>query len=335
MAMNISFSNLTPECQLDALASVGIYPQTGLIALNSYENRVLLFTDENDQRYVLKFYRPQRWSEAQIREEHAFCLELQNQGVELSAPVIIDGESLFCFQGYFFALYKSLSGRTAEVDNQDQIYDIGVLLGKMHKAAKPINIQHRETLDVSTLLREPLTRFKESALIPAFIKADLLDVIAQVADKAETIFKKTLFQKIPLHGDCHFSNILMVDEQPYFVDFDDCKTGPAIQDLWMLLSGDQKDQQQQLATLIEGYEEELTFDLAELTLIEALRSIRIVNYMIWINFRWSDPTFHVNFPWFTSDDYWKEQLQSLKLQLKKMDLPPLTIQPVFEAPYFY
>jgi Ser/Thr protein kinase RdoA (MazF antagonist) len=329
-----TFSELTPELQLDALASIRIYPKTGLVALNSYENRVLLFTDENEKRYVVKFYRPERWTQDQIREEHAFCLQLQKRAVEISAPVVIEDQTLFCFQGYFFALYKSLSGRTAEVDNQDQLYDIGVLLGKMHKAAKQTLFQHRETLDVSTLLREPLIHFDQSPLIPKFIKVKLLDVIDNITDKVEEIFKKTPFHAISLHGDCHFSNILMVDEQPYFVDFDDCKTGPAIQDLWMLLSGDKIEQQQQLTTLVEGYEEEMEFDLGELALVEALRSIRIVNYMMWINFRWSDPSFQVNFPWFTSDDYWIELLQSLTEQLKNLDLPPLSLQPDFEVSYF-
>ena len=161
-----SFANLTPECQLDALASVQIYPKTGLTALNSYENRVLLFTDENDQRYVVKFYRPQRWSAQQIEEEHAFCQQLKHAGVALSAPILIKGHSLFLFQGYHFALYKSLSGRTAESDNIDALYDIGTLLGKMHNAAAKNKFLTREVLDVDTLLTHPLIAFKKSDLIP-------------------------------------------------------------------------------------------------------------------------------------------------------------------------
>ena len=160
-------------------------------------------------------------------------------------------------------------------------------------------------------------------------------MIDQLAVKIDVKFKQASFIPLTLHGDCHFSNILMVDEQPYLVDFDDCKTGPAIQDFWMLLSGDENDQKLQLSTLIEGYEEEREFDLSELTLIEPLRSIRIINYMMWINFRWEDPTFKANFPWFTSDDYWKDLLQSLTKQLDKIDLPALSLQGAVEEHYFY
>ena len=326
-----SYQSLTPEMQLDALASIGIYPLTGLIALNSYENRVYLFTDETEQRYVVKFYRTDRWTDFQRQEEHDFCHHLKDHDVAISAPVIIEGKSLFHFAGFAFALFESLSARTMETDNIDFLYDVGVAMGKLHSNSAQTTLIHRDNLDVDTMISTPLIEFKKSLNIPRFIKDTLFPVIEELTLKIENILQAQSYRKIALHGDAHPSNILNVDNSPYFVDFDDCKTGPAVQDLWMFLSGSEQEQRLQLNMLLDGYQEEFEFDIKELALIEALRSLRIINYVIWIDIRWSDPAFKSAFPWFTTDQYWKDLLQSLQQQIIKMNAPALSIYPGFNA----
>jgi len=326
---NFSYLSLTPELQLDALASIGVYPETGLMQLNSYENRVSVFTDENKVRYVVKFYRPQRWSKRQLLEEHEFCLLLQQQGNLLAEPVTLNNQTLFEFQGYYFALFKSISARSLEHDNIDHLYEVGVALGKLHKVGQKSTFKTRELLDLNTFLTIPIEEIKRSELVPEFIREELFNSMDKIEKLTSEILNKHHFKQIRLHGDCHASNILMDGDTPYFVDFDDCKMGPAIQDIWLLLSGDTQEQQLQLSTLIEGYEEEHPFDIQQIKIIEPLRSMRIIHYVSWINKRWSDPAFPLNFPWFTTDEYWQGLLQSLMQQITSMEAAPLSVQPVY------
>ena len=323
------YKSLTPELQIDALASIGIYPQSGLIGLNSYENRVYLFTDEHDQRYVVKFYRPDRWNNLQLQEEHDFCLKLKKHHVAISAPVVVNGKSLFHFLGFSFALFESLSARTMETDNIDFLYDVGIAIGKLHRISSNNVFLHRDTLDVKSMITTPLIEFKKSENIPNFIKTKLFNSINDVTQKIEKCLHIKSYHSISLHGDAHPSNILNLDNTPYLVDFDDCKTGPAVQDIWMFLNGTLQDQQLQLSMLLDGYQEEFEFNVEELALIEALRSLRIVNYVIWIDSRWSEPAFQRAFPWFATDQYWKDLLQSLQQQMIKMDAPALSLNPNF------
>jgi len=324
---NFSYQSLTPELQLDALASIAVYPETGLISLNSYENRVSLFTDENKIRYVVKFYRPQHWSEAQLKEEHQFCQFLDQNDCQIAAPVEINQQSLFYFQGYYFALFHSLSARSMEQDNIDILYDVGCALGKMHRIAAQDSFKYRDPLNIETMLSNPIKALRASPYIPKFIREPLFATLEALELETAKQFNNHQHKTIRLHGDCHASNILLKDNLPYFVDFDDCKMGPAIQDLWILLSGTKSEKQLQLSMLLEGYEEECDFDRNQLCLIEPLRTMRIVNYVSWINKRWSDPAFPLNFPWFITDQYWKELLQSLKDQLIALKEEPISLQP--------
>ncbi|HEY5716259.1 MAG TPA: serine/threonine protein kinase, partial [Psychromonas sp.] len=246
---NFSYQSLTPEVQLDALASVAIYPESGLITLNSYENRVFLFTDENKIRYVVKFYRPQRWSEAQLKEEHQFCQTLYNKGCQVASPVEINGQTLFHFQGYHFALFPSLSARSMELDNIDILYDIGCALGKMHRIAAQEKFKYRETLSIATMLSNPIKELRSSIYIPTSVRAPLFTTLETLEREITIQFNRHKHKIIRLHGDCHASNILVRDESPYFVDFDDCKMGPAVQDIWMLLSGTTEEKKLQLSML--------------------------------------------------------------------------------------
>ncbi|MFQ3175109.1 MAG: Ser/Thr protein kinase RdoA (MazF antagonist) [Psychromonas sp.] len=327
MQANFSYQSLTPELQLDALASIAIYPESGLISLNSYENRVSLFTDENKIRYVVKFYRPQHWSEAQLKEEHQFCQVLEQNGCQIASPVEINQQTLFYFQGYYFALFNSLSARSMELDNIDILYDVGCALGKIHRIGAQDSFKHREPLNIQTMLSNPIKALRASPYIPKSLRDPLFATLDALELEITKQFNNHQHTTIRLHGDCHASNILLKDNSPYFVDFDDCKMGPAIQDLWILLSGTKPEKQLQLSMLLEGYEEECDFDQNQLCLIEPLRTMRIISHVNWINKRWSDPAFPINFPWFITDQYWKELLQSLKDQLIVLKEVPISLQP--------
>ncbi|WP_299666901.1 serine/threonine protein kinase [uncultured Psychromonas sp.] len=324
----LSYQKLTPECQLDALASIGIYPETGLLALNSYENRVYAFSDENKQRYVVKFYRPRRWSEQQLLEDHAFSQRLLASGLNLSTPLMFDGKTLHSFAGYHFALFNNLSARTLAVDNIDSLYDVGIALGKLHKIGAQHQFTTRPNFDMVTTIEQALNDLKGCEYIPNTVKSPLFTVIEQIQQKIKATHPAKL-KLIAIHGDAHASNILLKEDQPYWVDFDDCKMGPAIQDIWMLLNGDRSEQQLQLSMILEGYQEEFDFDTKQLPYIEALRTMRIINYVSWINNRWTDPAFSRNFPWFITDQYWKDLLQSLQQQLLLLDEAPLALQPQY------
>jgi len=325
-SINTSYQDLTPECQLDALASIGLYPETGLLTLNSYENRVYAFTDENQQRYVVKFYRVGRWNKAQLLEEHNFSQYLLTSGVQLSEPVMINEKTLHTYQHYYFAIFKNLSARTLDIDNIDCLYDVGVSLGKMHKAGAQYHFKHRPSLNILDTITESANGLLTCQYIPNAIKPSFFEVISAIQEK---IIQKDLpaLPNIAIHADAHASNILLKEDVPYWVDFDDCKMGPAVQDIWMLLSGEKTEQQLQLSMLLEGYQEEYDFDTKQLAHIELLRTMRMIHYANWVNLRWQDPAFSRNFTWFITDQYWKELLQSLQQQLILLDEPALALQP--------
>jgi len=325
---NLTYQKLTPECQLDALASIRIYPQTGLLALNSYENRVYSFTDENQHRYVVKFYRPDRWNELQLLEDHTFSQRLSNAGLDLSAPLAFEEKTLHSFAGYYFAVFNNLSARSLAVDDIDSLYNVGIALGKLHKIGAEHQFIERPTLNVTTTIDLAANDLISCKHIPDSLRASLFETIDKIKYKINTA-KLTTLPMIAIHGDAHASNILLKEDQPYWVDFDDCKMGPAIQDIWMLLNGDKQEQLLQLSMILEGYQEEYDFNTNQLAHIESLRTMRIINYVSWINKRWEDPAFFRNFPWFITDQYWKELLQSLQHQLVLLDEVPLTLQPQY------
>jgi Ser/Thr protein kinase RdoA (MazF antagonist) len=316
------FTNLTPERLLDAIESVGIYPESGLLALNSYENRVYQFIADDGKRYVVKFYRPQRWSKAQILEEHAFAQELMDIEVPVVAPLIIDGETLFDYQGGWFCLFPSVGGRQFEVDNLDQLEWVGRHMGRAHQAAASKTFKYRPTINTEDYLDAPLEQLK--LWLPDGLKEAFFTIAQQVSEAAKAQYKP--LSQIRLHGDCHPGNILWRDG-PMFVDLDDARTGPAIQDLWMMLSGEDQERRVQMEVLLEGYEEFCSFDTRELLLIEPLRAMRMIYYMGWLAKRWEDEAFKRAFPWFNSQHYWEGQILSLKEQLGALQQPPLSLHP--------
>ncbi|MDO7084008.1 serine/threonine protein kinase [Pseudocolwellia sp. AS88] len=320
------FTSLSPDLILDGLESVGFNVDSGLLALNSYENRVYQFHDENLVKYVTKFYRPERWTEKQIREELNFALELEEQELPLVAPLSVNGESLFNYKGYYFTVSPCRGGRTFEVDNLDQLEWMGRFIARIHAVASKKPFETRIALTTDDMLINSMQIIKASGFVPKSLNTAFFTILEQVIEVASGQYKPK--KQIRLHGDCHAGNIFWTDKGPHFVDLDDCKMGPAIQDLWMMLSGDRNEQLLQLDTLLTGYEEFFTFDSSELVLIESLRTMRVVHYMAWLCKRWNDPAFPRNFPWFDSEKYWEQQILMLKEQMSALQQPPLSLIPM-------
>ena len=319
---DFAFSGLSPDTVLDALETCGIYPESGLLALNSYENRVYQFKAEDGQRLVVKFYRPGRWTDEQILEEHAFALELAGADIPLVAPLAIDGKTMQQACGFRFAVFPSVGGRQFEVDNLDQIEWMGRFIGRIHRVAQAKPFVHRPELNTQSFLDAPRDVLTRSRLLPSHLETAFFAILDPLIKETRQRYHNSTL--IRLHGDCHPGNILWRDG-PMFLDLDDCRSGPAIQDLWMMLCGDRQQQMLQLDVLVEAYEEFHSFDNSQLTLIEPLRAMRMVHYMAWLSQRWEDPAFPRAFPWFAEDKYWEGQILALKEQLAALHEPPLKL----------
>jgi len=325
------YETLTPDVVLDALASVGLFGDGRLLALSSYENRVyqihLEDPFEGSAIVVAKFYRPDRWSEAQILEEHAFAQELQAAEVPVVAPFAPGGRTLHQHAGFAFSVSPRRGGRAPELDDGEVLEWIGRYLARLHTVGARSPFTTRPALDVHTFGEEP----REWLLAHDAIPLDVQKEWERACDKALAQIRAALasaheagVRTLRLHGDCHPGNILWTpDAGPHFVDLDDARTGPAVQDLWMLLSGDRAQRQRQLGALLDGYDQMREFDRSELALIEALRTLRLVHYSAWLARRWDDPAFPLAFPWFGSSDYWRGQVQMLEEQMEAMEEPAL------------
>lgn len=323
---NSDYALLTPDFMLDAIESTGLYPASGLLPLNSYENRVYQFSCEEKNKYVIKFYRPGRWSDQQIVEEHAFSIELAEQEIPVIAPLAINGKHLHHYQGFKFAIFICQGGRQFEVDNLDHLEWVGRFIGRIHRAGQANKFEHRISLTPANFLQPAHQFLKKYAEIPDYLRLPfdtVLDHLSELTQKK--IAQVGGVNHFRIFGDCHPGNILWTDQGPHFVDLDDSVNGPAIQDIWMMLSGDRANQMLQLDVILEGYSEFCDFDPKELALIEPLRAIRIVHYMYWLAKRWDDPAFPHNFPWFNTPQYWEQQILVLKEQIAALQEPSLTM----------
>ena len=318
------FHALTPDFIMDAIESQGFRCDCRTFALNSYENRVYQVGIDEELPLIAKFYRPARWSIDQIVEEHRFCFELAEHELPVVAPWRnADGDSLFLYKGFSFALYPRQGGHAPEFDNLDNLLILGRMLGRIHRIGAVQPFHHRPTLDSRSFGRDSVDLIKER-----FIPEDYLPsyeaVTGQLLATIDAILSETgSVRYIRTHGDCHAGNILWRDNAPHFVDFDDARLAPAVQDLWMMLSGDRQRQTAQLEALMEGYGEFCDFDLRELRLIESLRALRMLHYSAWIASRWDDPAFPGAFPWFNTVNYWGEQILALREQLAVLEEAPL------------
>ena len=320
------YGRLGPDLILDAMAAVGWHGDGRLLALNSYENRVYQVWLEDGSACVVKFYRPQRWTDGQILEEHRFTQELAAEEIPVVAPLAVDGRTLHHFEGFRFAVYPRRGGRAPELDDPQTLRWMGRFLGRLHAVGKRRSFDLRPSLSLAEFGTEPREWLKTAGLIPVPLQAAWQSVIDQSLDAVAQAFDRVQStQRLRLHGDCHPGNVLWTEDGPHFVDFDDARNGPAIQDLWMLLSGDAPAMSEQLGLLLEGYRSFMDFDRSELALIEPLRTLRLIHYSAWIGRRWSDPAFPAAFPWFGSERYWQDRILELREQLGAMAEPPLSL----------
>jgi len=318
------YYRLDPEELIKVVESIGLFCDGRLLALNSYENRVYQVGIEDNDPLIVKFYRPGRWSDEQILEEHAFCFELVEHELPVVAP-LTNGqkESLFHFDGFRFALYPRQGGHAPEFDNLDNLLIMGRTLGRMHAIGAIRTFEHRPRLDCKSFGHDAVALISDAFIIPEY-KANydaLTGDLLQSLDELLAVFDSTPL--IRTHGDCHAGNVLWRGDAPHFVDFDDARTAPAIQDIWMMLSGDRARQTAQLAEIVEGYNEFYDFRPKELQLVEALRTLRILHYCAWLARRWDDPAFPHHFPWFNTTSYWGEHILQLREQMAALNELPL------------
>jgi len=320
------YSELTPDRALNALASIGLRPDGRLLSLNSYENRVYQTWMEEGPPLVAKFYRPARWSDAQILEEHSFSRELADREIPVVAPLVVAGATLHAFEGFRFTVFPRRGGRAPELDDVQTLEWIGRFLGRIHAVGATRDFRERPALDLDSYGVEPREWLLASGLIPAELVEAWTRATALALEGARRCYERAgKVTGIRLHGDCHGGNVLWTEAGPHFVDFDDCRSGPAVQDLWMLLSGDRESMARQLANVLAGYEDFSEFDPRELHLVEALRTLRLIHYSAWIARRWDDPAFPAAFPWFGTQRYWQDRILELREQIAAMEEEPLRL----------
>jgi len=317
------YDALNPDTLLNAVESAGYACDGRILALNSYENRVYQIGIEDASPVIAKFYRPGRWSDEAIQEEHAFTCGLADIEIPVVAPLKNEaGHSLFQYQEFRFSLSPRRGGRWPSLDTEDNLLWIGRFIGRIHALGAVTKFTHRESINVDSFGQRNLNYLMTNDIIPQEYRSRYFEIAQLLLKKITPIFSLFVEEKkwIRLHGDCHAGNILWTDDHgPHFVDFDDCRNGPAIQDLWMLADTTGfGSPQTALNLIVEGYEEFHAFDYRQYQLIEPLRSLRFIHYATWLAKRWEDPAFPLNFPWFAESHYWAEQIQLLENQLTKI-----------------
>ncbi len=320
------YDRLTPDLVIAAVESTGRLCDMRLLPLNSYENRVYQVGLDESDPIVAKFYRPDRWSDEQILEEHSFSRELVEADVSVVAPLAEEsGESLHNFEGFRFALFQRRGGYPPELDNFDNLLVLGRTLGRIHAVGRSGRFQHRQQISIERMLTAS-REFLLAHFIPDELRPAYDTLTADLEKKCSALFAELEagdFMRV--HGDCHVGNILWRDDVAHFVDLDDCCSAPAIQDLWMFLNGERHERQLQLAELVEGYSEFCDFEPRQLRWVELLRTLRLVHYAAWLGRRWEDPAFPRSFTWFNSERYWAEHILELREQLAALDEPPLEL----------
>lgn len=321
------FYELGPDAVIGAVESLGLISDGRLLALNSYENRVYQVGIEEEAPLVAKFYRPGRWSDEAILEEHAFALELAEAEIPLVPPLVLRSETLHHAGGFRFALFERRGGHAPELDDEDTRRWLGRFMGRIHAVGAARDFAHRPALTPERFGEGSIHTILAGGWLPPHLQSAFeslaVDLMAQVTAAWE---RAGGFRALRLHGDCHVGNILWRDG-PFFVDLDDCQSGPAVQDLWMFLSGEPEEMGVQLKDLLEGYREFMDFDLRQLQLVEALRTLRMLHHAAWLARRWEDPAFPIAFPWFGEPRYWEDMVLSLREQLGRMQEPAPALPP--------
>jgi len=319
-----TFALLSPDTVLNALDSVGLHSDGRLLALNSYENRVYQIGMEQGAPVIAKFYRPARWSDAAILEEHAFVRQLAEHEIPVVPALEIAGRTLHRFGDYRFAMFPRQGGRAPELEDGATLEWLGRFIGRIHAVGAIEAYRERPAISIASFGEQPRDYLLSHGFIPAELHAAWRSVVEQALAGVRHCFDRAgEVQALRLHGDCHIGNVLWTDDGPHFVDFDDSRMGPAVQDLWMLLSGERPDQVRQLGDILAGYEDFCEFNPRELHLIEALRTLRLIHYSAWLAMRWDDPAFPAAFPWFNTQRYWQDRILELREQIALMQEPPL------------
>ncbi|PMS37702.1 Ser/Thr protein kinase RdoA (MazF antagonist) [Trinickia symbiotica] len=323
------FTRLTPECVLDALDSVlapaGQRTDGRLLPLNSYENRVYQVGVEDGPPVVAKFYRPERWSDEAILEEHAFVAELVAREVPAVPARVVEARTLHAFDGFRFAVFDRRGGRAPELERSDTLEWMGRFIGRIHAVGGQAPYVARPSLDIRSFGYEPRDFLLESGFVPDDVRPAYAAAAALALEGVERALEEAGdVRQLRLHGDCHASNVLWTDAGPHFVDFDDSRMGPAVQDLWLMLPGGRADATRVLSDLLAGYEDFCEFERRELLLIEPLRTLRLIHYAAWLARRWDDPAFPAAFPWFNTQRYWEARVLELREQIGAMQEPPLS-----------
>lgn len=316
------FSTLSPDKVMSAAESVGIWPEGEPFALNSYENRVLMFRDDAGGRWVIKFYRPDRWSSRAIQEEHDFLQELLEAGVPVNAPWRNEHHlSLHTYQQFRFAIFPQCAGQAPELDNPAHLFALGEVLGQLHDVSAKRVFQHRQQIDFQQDIADAEQRVLASQRLTKHQQRAYQQVVQKLVSQ---LVKHPMdsASMIRTHGDCHLGNILGRDEAFTLVDFDDCLMAPAIQDVWMLLPlNDPSGWRAQLSELTEGYEQTRPFPVEQMSLIEPLRAYRLIRHAAWLVSRWDDPAFPRAFPWLAESDYWDQHIRQLEQQCLQLEKP--------------
>jgi Ser/Thr protein kinase RdoA (MazF antagonist) len=327
MTQPAPYESLTPDTILDALESIGLEPSGSLLALNSYENRVYQAGLEDQSFIIVKFYRPERWSDAAIAEEHQFTQTLFDEELSVVTPMALTTtdagqQTVFQHGGFRFAVFARQGGHPPNLENLDDLEVLSRTIARMHAVGARQPFEHRPQINVQRFGHDSRNFLLENNFLPPEMEAAYATVSEHLLQRIEPLMINV--PNVRIHGDCHMGNILWRDDVPHFVDFDDCMMGPPIQDLWMLLSGERYDQTGQLATVLDAYNDFFSFDVATLGLIEPLRTLRIMHHAAWIARRWHDPAFPPAFPTFDSVNYWSKHVLELREQLALLDEPPLT-----------
>ena len=318
------FSTLPPDRVLNAVESVGFRSDGRLLALNSYENRVYQIGLEEGAPLIAKFYRPKRWTDEAILEDHSFVQELVDHEIPVVPAMLLNGKTLHTFEGFRFSVFPKHGGRAPELEGRSTLEWMGRFLGRIHAIGSLKPYQERPTLDIKSFGEQPRDYLLSHEFIPADLDTAYRSAVDLALDGVRYCFTRAgEVASLRLHGDCHVGNVLWTDQGPHFVDFDDSRMGPAVQDLWMLLSGDRADMVHQLTDVLVGYEDFCDFNERELHLIEALRTLRLIHYAAWLAHRWDDPAFKQAFPWFNTQRYWQDRILELREQIALMDEPPL------------
>lgn len=316
------FASLTPDRVLDAIEQVGMFSDARMLALNSYENRVYRVGIEDASPVVIKFYRPNRWDKECIQEELDYLDELHSEQLPVVQSLQINGQSLFYDGLFYFALFPLQGGRAPDFSVDKTLKRIGKQLAHYHNIGSQGKFKHRASVSIKTNVSQAMQTVLNSNLMPDDYKPLYKSLYQEIPALIDRITGNTSYCDIRIHGDLHQGNLLDDEHSIFMLDFDDCKNGPAMQDIWMLLHGSMEEQQQQLNIIQSGYEELAHFPLSQLILIEPLRTLRLVQHVAWLSERWSDPAFPIAFPWFKSHHFWSEHLMQLREQTACLAQPP-------------